>query len=105
MFCNILLLNREFIACDSSSASYTYTIIEDGLEVVILALLGDYKSSAIVLELDNPAIKFKAIIRGKLLIVLSQEFSFLELLLLKVSKGLVPKEEYIISLEAYNTKV
>ena len=77
----------------------------DSLEVLALALLSNYKSSAIVLELDNPAIKFKAIIRGKLLIVLSQEFSFLELLLLKVSKGLVPKEEYIISLKAYNTKV
>ena len=79
MFCNILLLNREFIACDSSSASYTYTIIEDGLEVVILALLGDYKSSAIVLELYNPAIEFKAIVRTKLLILLSQKLGLLEL--------------------------
>ena len=77
----------------------------DSLEVMALALLGNTKSSAIVLELYYPAIEFEAIIRGKLLMVLGQEFGFLELLLLEVSKGLVPKEERVISLEACNAKV
>ena len=87
-----------------SSYSACFVMV-DSLEVLALALLSNYKSSAVVLELDNPAIEFEAMIRGELLMVLGQEFGFLELLLLEVSKGLVPKEERVVSLEACNAKV
>ena len=70
-----------------------------------MALLGNSKGGAIVLELYDPAIEFKAMVGSKLLTVLGQEFGVVEFLMLEVSEGLVTKEERVVSLEAGNAKV
>ena len=67
---DILLLSREFIACDSLSASSAYTPLAHSLKVLALVLLSDYKSSAIVFELYNSAIEFKVIVKSELLMLL-----------------------------------
>ena len=72
---NILILECKVLAYNATSGYSACFVIVDSLEVLVLALLGNSKGSAIVLELYNPAIKFKAIVRSKLLIVLGQEFS------------------------------
>ena len=70
MLGNILLLGSKVLAYNTTGISSTCLVIADSLEVIVLALLGNYKSSAIILELYNPAIKFEVIVRGKLLILL-----------------------------------
>ena len=67
---NILLLGSKILACNATSAGYTCLVIADSLEVMALALLGNTKSSAIILELYYPAIEFKTIVGTKLLMVL-----------------------------------
>ena len=67
---NILLLGSKILACNATSTGCTCLVMADSLEVMALALLGNTKSSAIVLELYYPAIEFEAMVGTKLLTVL-----------------------------------
>ena len=70
MLSNILVLGSKVLAYNAISSHGAYFVIVDSLEVLVLALLGNSKGGAIILELYNPAIIFKAIVRTKLLILL-----------------------------------
>ena len=70
MLGNILILGCEVLACNATSGCGACFVMADSLEVLALALLSNCKSSAVVLELDDPAIEFEAMIRGELLTVL-----------------------------------
>ena len=71
---NILILGCEVLACNATSGRGACFVVADSLEVLALALLGNSKGGAIVLELYDPAIEFKAMVGSKLLTVLGQEF-------------------------------
>ena len=70
MLGNILILGYKVLAYNAMSGYSACFVIADSHKVLALALLSNWKSSAIVLELNNPAIEFKGIVRGQLLTVL-----------------------------------
>ena len=67
---NILVLRAKVLACNTTSSCSACFVMADSLKVLALAFLSNRESSAIVLELYDPAIEFKGIVRGQLLVVL-----------------------------------